>query len=393
MNDLRHSIIIQREKKVSIQLLCFAMLFFFYMMKKTHVVANSEQLCNIIDLTEWVFYILAFFCAMIRTKFTKKQFVGIVVVCMAFLVTYLASGFAELLKSALIIVAMKDVDFKQTVRMVRVVLIFSILLTFAMFFLGISDAGVQRRNATSLGYIQANAVGFVFMLLTFMCLILQGGCDILTGLGLFVLNLVAFLLSDGRSAMLISISAIFLSQKCFLRILEKYHWIVKLLAAAPVFCAIFSIGTAVLYPYSSFVQMLDPVFSSRIWMNYYCLSQNKITLFGQAVQLWDMVSLKYDPVRDAYFTFMTADNVYVSMILEMGMVSVALLLILYYRLIIRFAANKQYVPVVVLSLLSVYGIVEASVLSIYVCLPFLAYLSLPVIKLKDHHRLTMRRHL
>lgn len=353
-------------------LLCFAILFFLYLMEKTHVVAKSEQLLILIDLLEWPLYIGAFLGSLVKTRFNIKQLTCIILVCISFLITYLVTSFAELLKSALLVVAMKNVDFKKILLVMRNVLIASIFLTIIMYFTGISDAGIQRRGAISLGYVQANTLGFVLMLLTFLTLAHQERISRSTQFVLVMINVLGFLISDGRSSVLLSICAIILaSNKYVLRLMEKHEWCVKLMALSTVLCGGFSFITAMLYPHSKIVQLLDNLFSSRIWLNYYNLNKYRLTLFGQNIQFWDMTSVVYNPIKNIYSTYMTVDNVYVSMILQMGLVSGVLVSILCYKAVIKHAKKKQYALIIILTLLSAYGIVENSVMSVYVCFPLL----------------------
>ena len=361
--------------KTSLPMLCISILFFIYLLEKTHIVYQSSTLIAIFDALEWPLYILAFMNAVKHSKYTYKEAFLVGGVCSCFLITYIVSGYAELLKGALIIVAMRKTKYKIIVETFIRVLIISFILTIILYITGISNAGVQRRGANSLGYMQANAVGFVLMMLTFLILIYKSNLNLSNRLGLVFLNLVGFIVSDSRSGFLMACLAIVFINNFTFKVFNKVailQWIIKLL---PFACLGITVITACLYPKNAIIQRFDAIFSSRIWLNYYNLTNHNITFLGQHVDLWNMTNKIYNSISDKWTTYMTVGNVYVGMLLQMGLLSTLLVFGAYYCLIKKFSILDEYPSIIVLSLLCIYGLVETSILSVYVCFPFLVLLN------------------
>ena len=88
-----------------------------------------------------------------------------------------------------------------------------------------------------------------------------------------------------------------------------------------------------------------------------------------------MTNKIYNSISDKWTTYMTVDNVYVGMLLQMGLLSTLLVFGAYYCLIKKFSILDEYPSIIVLSLLCIYGLVETSILSVYVCFPFLVLLN------------------
>ena len=192
----------------------------------------------------------------------------------------------------------------------------------------------------------------------------------MTKIGLIVVSIIGFILSDSRTGCLIAVLVVLLSN------MKVYTWIHRnktvqlVLALFPCFCFAFSIGTAMTYTTSRISQVLNPLFTGRIWMNYYVLKTYGFSLFGQNVTL-DLKGLIMDPVTHAWTSYMTVDCAYIGMIRTLGVVAAVLVCILYFFLVRKLVRNQAYATIIATSAILLYGITESSIISIYVFLPFL----------------------
>ena len=156
---------------ISLSLFFFGILYFIYCCKKTYLVVSTPFIFNILDFAEWPIYIFIFINAIIKSKYKVRYLMLIFCAGCIFLLGFASTGYAELLKALMIIVALKNFDYHKLFDVMYRILTFSIVFTVVLYLLGISDAGVQRRGASSLGYSQANAVGYVLMALTLLIIV------------------------------------------------------------------------------------------------------------------------------------------------------------------------------------------------------------------------------
>lgn len=359
------------KRKATLPLLCLVVLFLIYMLEKIHVIYSDELIMRILNLVEWPIYLLAFAYSMVKIRYSRKELFMIFGVCGILAISFLVSGYAELLKGALLIVVLKNEDYVQIQKTMLRILLLTIMLTLFLYVTGLSNAGIQRRGKSSLGYFQANAVGFVLMMMTFLVLTSNDRITWKLRVELLAVNSLGFILTDGRTGFIVACAAIFLINKPFMRFMRKHRFVLVILMGIPILCCTLTIVSALLYPKSLQMQMLDKLVTGRIWLNYYNISHHSIQLFGQNVTLWNMTDSFYNPVTKAWSTYMTVDNMYVTMLLQMGVLSTAIVFIAYGRLNKKLFACGEYRSAIILCLLCIYALMENAVMSIYVCYPFM----------------------
>ena len=135
----KHSI--GRTVNVSVPTLCFCILFLIWCLKKTYLFSGSIA-TQVFDILEWPLYLLGFINGFLRARFRLREFLIIAVVGIAFMITFLVTGNAELLKSMLLVVIMSQENYGKIINNTYKMYVFSIVLTIALYILGLSDAGV-----------------------------------------------------------------------------------------------------------------------------------------------------------------------------------------------------------------------------------------------------------
>ena len=360
---------IDKTVSMSVPTLCFCILFLIWCLKKTYLFSGSIA-TQVFDILEWPLYLLGFINGFLRAQFRLREFVITAVVGVAFMVTFFVTGNAELLKSVLLVVIMSQENYGKIIDHTYNMYIFSIALTILLYIFGLSDAGVQRREATSLGYIQANAIGFVCMMLTIYAFQKSSIQTKMTKIGLIVVSIIGFILSDSRTGCLLAILVVLFSNMKVYTWIHRHKTVQLVLALFPCFCFAFSIGTAMTYTTSESSQFLNVLFTGRIWMNYYVLKTYGFSLFGQNITIGLKESI-VDPVTHAWTSYMTVDCAYIGMIRTLGVVAAVLVCILYFFLVRKLVRNQAYATIIANTAILLYGITESSIISIYVFLPFL----------------------
>lgn len=374
------------QNKISVVLLPFALLFLIFLLPKTYCFGKDEQLLEILDFVEWPLYIMLFIFGIINAKYKVKQIIPIILVMFIFMITYWKTGYAEPVKAVMLIVGMKNMNCKKLISTMYYTLSFSIILTLALYMFGISDAGEQRRSATSLGYIQANTVGFVLMFWTFLAVLRKNKLYIKDKAILFGINLIGYLLSDSRTGFFVVCLALVCMDEKIYGFIKKYDSLKLILSLMPVLCCAFVLITAYIYPVSRVAQLLDRLFTNRVWLNYYSLTHFDVTLFGQRLSLWTYGSY-YNPVTEVWHSSVTVDCVYVMLLLNLGIISTMTIFYAYRRVVMKLCDGEAYVWVMVLTFMCLYGLTESSVLSIYVFFPFLTFLNEKFVKKNDRCKL------
>ena len=318
---------------ISLSLFFFGILYFIYCCKKTYLVVSTPFIFNILDFAEWPIYIFIFINAIIKSKYKVRYLMLIFCVGCIFLLGFASTGYAELLKALMIIVALKNVDYHKLFDVMYRILMFSIVFTVVLYLLGVSDAGVQRRGAGSLGYSQANAVGYVLMALTLLIIVRKDKVSSWNKVILALINLGGFIIADSRTGFVLACVALLFSSNRIYTFIKRYRLIQNILAVLPVILMIATILTAILYQSNAFVQRLDVMFSARISMNSYILANKGVALFGQTVEYHGLLTEAiYNPVKQTWSNYMTIDNAYMSLIIEFGVLATIVVGMAYFKL-------------------------------------------------------------
>ena len=347
----------------SLSIFFFGILYFIYYLKKTHLVASSPVVFNILDYAEWPIYFFVFFNVITKAKYRARDLILIFCVGCIFLLGYVSTGYAELLKAVMIIVALKNVDYHK---------LFDVML----YLLGLSDAGIQRRGASALGYAQANSVGYVLMALILLTIVRKDKVSLWNKFLLALLNLVGFIIADSKTGFLLACFALLFSNNKIYVFIKRNRFIQNIITVLPVILMIFTIMTAVFYESSAFVQGMDVLFNTRISMNHYILMNKGIALLGQATEYHGYIAEAiYNAVTQSWSHYMTIDSAYADLIIEFGLLATIIIGIAYFKLMKKMFKYDAVNIAFVMTIVSLYGITESSIISIYVAFPFLLLLN------------------
>lgn len=362
-----------KSTTISLPIFCFGTLYFIYCLKRTYLVASSPLVFNILDFAEWPIYIFIFLNVIIKEKYKIRDLILIFGVGCIFLLGYVSTGYAELLKAMMLIVALKNVDYRELFDVMYRFLAISIVLTVLLYLLGFSDAGLQRRGASAFGYAQANSVGYVLLVLTLLIILRKDKVRSWNKVILALLNLMGFIIADSKTGFCLACIALLFSNNRIYTFIKRKRFVQNVLMAVPVILMTATILTAVLYESSDFVQGLNVVFNARIMMNSYILANKGITLLGQPFKYYGEAI--YDSVKQGWSYYLTIDNAYMSLIIEFGLLATIIIGITYFKLMRKLFKYNAISIAFVLTIISLYGITESSIISVYAAFPFLLLLN------------------
>ena len=189
-----------RKQRITLPIFCFLLLYAIYLSKRIYIINNSSTVLKMLDFMEWPIYGVIFVKTILNEKYKVRELLLIIGTCIIFFMNFCMTGYAELLKGTLLVVALRKTDHRELFKCMYYVLVISIAFTVLLYLLGLSDAGIQRRGATALGYTQANSVGFVLMMMTFLAIAKKSQITQRQTLVLFLLNVIGFILSNSRTS-------------------------------------------------------------------------------------------------------------------------------------------------------------------------------------------------
>ena len=126
---------------------------------------------------------------------------------------------------------------------------------------------------------------------------------------------------------------------------------------------LFTYATAELFPVNTIVQKMNVVLTNRIFLNWFILSKNKITLFGQNVQL--NYSGIYNEIINKWNINTTVDGTYIIMLLLLGLIPTIMFMIGYVAVVHRGGKRKDYLLITAAVLLANYALMETRFTSIF----------------------------
>jgi hypothetical protein len=361
------------KSSFSINLNIFAvdLVLFLYVLGSSAFVGKSQLAQELIRGADLPIILILLVCIFFsKMKFTLAQIISLAVGAIIVLITYLHTGYSEFLRGMLLLFVVRSCDYKELFNSMRKTIVMSILIILGLYVLGYSNAGILRRGALS----NATVLGLCVMLITFMSLAIAPEMKILQRMILLGINTVVFLLSGSRTACALSVFAVLISMIDLDR-LFNHKWIKALIFVLPLLFLLLSYITAELYPTNRFIQMLDPITNFRISLNYRNIHLAGITPFGSNIGFISKIKIFYNSVTSQYSDYNTIDSSYTMSLIEMGIVSTAVWLSIYFTTVKKFFNHHKSIMILVSALLSFYGLFESSILNFTVMFPFLTLLN------------------
>ena len=335
---------------------------------KIHI--NIKTLLNNI---EWLLYLMLFVQVIFLNKYSKKQLVILAFSGLFLTVGYIISGYAALLRTFLVVVASKKVNYRRIFMTIFYAVVFSFICVFLLYFLKISDAGVLRRGYKAFGFSQTNVCCYIIQTACFTWFAAHDNLK-LTKEKTMILWSIAFLnykLLGGRNTSIILF--LFPIVTAVIETIvkrKKYKYIKQCICLFPVLCHGITMATTMLYEKNKLVQRINDMIGSRIFLNYFNFYEYGLSLFGKQTIFNDGKTL-YNKVTNKYSTYNTIDNSYMCLTLQMGVIGTIIWLATFFITIAKMVKNEKTILISITLLLCIFGLFESSIIEIIIGFPLI----------------------
>ena len=374
MTDTKENVLI--VNKYTPILVSVGVLAFIYCLKHAYVITSNGYLFTLFDNAENIFYIILAISILCSKKFSKVKLISISIVTCFLAINLFGNGYAALLRAFLLIVAVKDIEYKKICGTLYKAMIIGFLVVVLMYILGISDAGILRRGRIAIGFSSANVCSYIIQTMCLLRLYLRKDCAKKNEIFIYiVVAIFDFMLIGSRnSALIIGTSPliIYLVREFFKHKQHRiFRWIFTII---PVICLFLTMFSTILYDKSKVIQMLNIILSARIFLNYYNYNRYGLTLFGQKLSFNDGRVL-FNSVTNQYSTYNTIDSSYMCLLLQFGIVPTVIALFFCCFLYKRLFQKNQFELIAIFSMICFFGLFESSMIEIIIAFPLLALLA------------------
>lgn len=310
-------------------------------------------------------YLIVAFWHLYKTKFNSNKLLIFIIAIICFMITFLQTGFTELIRSVLLLFLMSKVNFDDLVIHLRklsfVFLLISFFLVAVNFLFHVTDTNWY------------GTLPILMFLLPFLRIIEKHGKLLVKEkIILLLLSLSSYFFGIQKTALILTVSTILLCGSNIYKKISKlkiFRWGLYLL---PGICFLFSLISAYQYPKNSIIQMLDfSIFNHRFLMNYRSLLSWPPSLFGRTADgMYTTIGNFYDPVTNTWSTFNTVDNVYIILLINMGIIAIIIIGFAYIFLARKILKNKRIDIALICMMLCIDGLFESNVSSLFISFPF-----------------------
>lgn len=355
------------------------LLSFFSVAKDIYVIENGI-LFYVLDALEWVFLAILIMVYLMQRYYNTKELLIECIVVLILLVGYIQSGYAVLLRGALLIVAAKGIDFIKICRTLRYGFTSGFYMSIGLYVLGVSRVEDVRRGYSSLGFSYPNVCSGVLLIICILWIIERARRKVgLTECVLcWIIALFDFFVVNSRMATII----IFVLP-VFVILFQRLHrkkpgrFMKRLLSwicYVPVIALIITYIAARFYPSIPYLRAIDYLFGSRMYLNYSNLTRYGISLFGQSIVFNTGESI-YNMFTGNYSTYNTVDNAYMCLLLQMGIIPMAIYIFANVCVIKKANRRSQYEIMAIAILICIYGLTESSIVNVLYNVPLIYLMS------------------
>lgn len=349
-------------KHINIFGFCLALLSFFQFLSDIVIISQNEVFEIMKIIVEILSYVLLLY-VILQKKYTKKFFYIIIIVTLFLTYGMYKSRMSAFLFAWLLIVAGKEENYSRLTKIIykSMLLTFVIAFVCSVFTINYREFQYQLIDGFKLGFGQKNQAGLYFSFLFFLKKSYKNtkkstGYDILY-------SIVVFMVTKSKTAVVVILLYPILNVS-YEYFISKNNGIVKNITKLiiPIFF-ILNLVFAKLFLTSRIAQFVDQIMTNRVFLNWFILTKNKLTLWGQNIQL--NYSGVHNPVRDTWNITTTVDNTYILILLVIGIVPTIMYVIGYWKVIEKAWKEKNIKVVVIAVIIALYGWSEVKMCSIF----------------------------
>lgn len=360
--------------------ICLFLLCFNYSLSAIYIFSNNSIIDGL-NLTVQLMIYPVLLVLIIDANYSFKELLIILLVGIILLLEFYFNKSTSWIRYFLLILASRKVKFNDILRTLLASFLFILVIGFSLYVFGISNAGIGRRGATSLGFIQPNILSMIIITIIFLILCLQKSLDKNSLLLILVGIIFTSIFTKTQTAVLVLIGLpfIYLWVK---RSVNKDKKISKfVMESSQIIVLIFTCLLLYLYPRPSFTPFrnrIDEFFTYRPYLNYNNFMRYGISLFGQKINFMDTSNYAYNYLTGLLSNqrYNTVDNAYVTQLLTIGIVTIIPIYIFYIKTIKKAINNKRYMLITIAILCSCYAFLENNYNEAYYFFPYFYLMSI-----------------
>ena len=351
------------KRIINIPICAIELLFSIYMIG--YMFNDCGWLYSLLKYVNNFLYLIVAFWILYKNNFNSKKLIVFIITIICFMITFLQTGFTELIRSALLLFLISKVNFDDLVIRLRkksfVILLMNFFLVAVNFLFHVIDKNWY------------GALPILMFLFPFLRIIEKHGKLLAQEkIILLILSLSSYFFGIQKTALILTILSVLLSGSNIYNKISKFkifRWGLYLL---PGICFLFSLISAYQYPKNSIIQMLDfSIFNHRFLMNYRSLLSWRPSLFGRTADgMFTETGYFYDTVTNTWSTFNTVDNVYIILLINMGIIAIIIIGFAYIFLAKKILKNKRIDIALICMMLCIDGLLESNVSSLFISFPF-----------------------
>lgn len=311
-----------------------------------------------------IFILFCMLFGVIFNKYTKKEVLILVILCIALFLVRIFADHSPLLDLLIIVNAARYVSLDKLLKVYLAVLsICSLMIVILNHFSIISDRVVFRDGIArlSLGFWHPNTLGIVLVNIFILSLYLYKRKTVFFLIFFNILSILSYQVTGSRTT-LILIFLISIVSVCQMVLNERFYKFLKskyLIIIVFTSCLTFSIISASLYLNGNELMMrLSDLVSNRIMLGARFLNDYGISFFGDKVEYSSPNSLTQSVIG---FSYAVLDNIYLKYIINYGLVSTLILGCYLFMVSNKLQDEKRLSWNIYFSIFLIYGLSEQSV--------------------------------
>lgn len=325
--------------------------------------------------------LLLFIVLLQKSKYKVSTFILIILLEVLGLLAYYISKNAEVFFTISFIVIGYNVELDEFIKFDLILKIILLFLVFFLFKIGLApDVILYREDGFlrhSYGFIHPNTLGSMFLLisadLSYLYNLKKKKKTSLLFILLIMLSF-SYFLCDSRSSEFGIVILILLN--IFLPLFKKSKIFKKIVVFLPITMLCLSIVSVILYKQNfSIAYTLNDILSNRIKHAYNFMDYYGINLFGHFFEYYGRL--------DHYYYLSVLDNAYINLLIQFGIILTFIMIYIYTIIIKKAVQNNKYEIVILMILLSFYGLMEHYIFVIVYSPILMAFSDILYLKKRD----------
>lgn len=326
--------------------------FSYFLVVSSEMLTQVKYIAGYLKYFDYLAILILFVVFLIQSKnYSFKSFIySIIFIFLSVIVTYVSKD-SNILKLVLFLICFKDINFSECVKVDFYIKLLLVLLVMLLYSFNMTVNIPVYRNGVlrkAFGFKHPNKIGMYLMMICLDCIYLsKGKFNMYYSFVILIIITFLFMFVDSRTSVLIVILAI------------SFIYINKITKSKIIENKLVKIGTSNLFLIMTLLTLLltiltsngnllavkiNRVLSYRFTFNKYFLTQYHISLFGNNIITNNMYLL---------------DSSYINILLRYGIIMWIWIYFLFFKTINKLYNDKEFVLLIIIILLMLYGFSES----------------------------------